>query len=193
MADVIVMCGKKDELVNVGGFVGVREGDDLYEQAHQRGILFEGVFDVWWNGRPRPRNWRSEYARQSRNSIIESRARQSGRQTRYTAIGSQCSDSCPDRRPRGRRQCQRVPSGNSARGIPWTGTRLCDLPRGGVRAVEPGEFAFRGEDRPQLIQLCLPRRTHFRDHLEHVAETFAVLAEHREELSGYEIVDESAE
>lgn len=68
------MCGKKDELVNVGGFVGVREGDDLYEQAHQRGILFEGVFDVWWNGRPRPRNWRSEYARQSRNSSIESRA-----------------------------------------------------------------------------------------------------------------------
>ena len=61
-----------------------------------------------------------------------------------------------------------------------------------MRAVELGELAFPGEDRPQLVRLCLPRRTYFRDHLEHVAETFAAVADRREELPGYGIVDEPA-
>ena len=68
---------------------------------------------------------------------------------------------------------------------------VCALYReGGVRGVELGELAFPGTERDQLVRLCLPRRTYFRDHLEHVAETFAAVAERREELPGYEIVDE---
>ena len=51
-----------------------------------------------------------------------------------------------------------------------------------------GELPRVGRD--QLVRLPLPRRTYFRDHLEHVAETFAAVAERRDELPGYEIVDE---
>lgn len=51
-----------------------------------------------------------------------------------------------------------------------------------------GELPRVGRD--QLVRLPLPRRTYFRDHLEHVAETFAAVAERRDGLPGYEIVDE---
>jgi tryptophanase len=68
---------------------------------------------------------------------------------------------------------------------------VCELYReGGVRGVELGEFAFPGADRPDLVRLAVPRRTYARDHLEHVVETAAAVADRADELTGYEVVEE---
>lgn len=190
LADAIVMSGKKDGLTNVGGFVGVREDDDdLYEQTRQRGILFEG-FSTYGGMAGRDLEAMAVGLREAvEKPYIESRVEQ------VAELGTLLQEvGVPIRTPTGGHAVY-VDAGEFLPAIPreeFPGQALvCALYReGGVRAVELGEFAFPGEDRPQLVRLCLPRRTYFRDHLEHVAETFTAVAEHHEELSGYEIVDE---
>jgi tryptophanase len=192
MADAIVMSGKKDGLANVGGFVGVRENDDgLYEQARQRGILFEG-FSTYGGMAGRDLEAMAVGLREAvEKPYIESRVKQ------VAELGTLLQEvGVPIRTPTGGHAVY-VDAGEFLPSIPreeFPGQALvCALyQEGGVRAVELGELAFPGEDRPQLVRLCLPRRTYFRDHLEHVAETFAAVADRREELPGYEIVDEPA-
>ncbi|WP_256686815.1 tryptophanase [Halococcus qingdaonensis] len=192
MADAIVMSGKKDGLANVGGFVGVRENDDeLYEQARQRGILFEG-FSTYGGMAGRDLEAMAVGLREAvERPYIESRVEQ------VAELGTLLQEvGVPIRTPTGGHAVY-VDAGEFLPEIPreqFPGQALvCALyEEGGVRTVELGELAFPGEDRPQLVRLCLPRRTYFRDHLEHVAETFAAVADRREELPGYEIVDEPA-
>ncbi|WP_049998985.1 tryptophanase [Halococcus sediminicola] len=190
MADAVVMSGKKDGLVNVGGFVGIREGDDeLYEQARQRAILFEG-FTTYGGMAGRDLEAMAVGLGEAvEEHYIESRVEQ------VAELGALLQEvGVPIRTPTGGHAVY-VDAGEFLPSIPreeFPGQALvCALYReGGVRAVELGELAFPGTERPQLVRLCLPRRTYFRDHLEHVAETFAAVADRREALSGYEIVDE---
>jgi tryptophanase len=190
VADAIVMSGKKDGLANVGGFVGVRADDDeLYEQARQRAILFEG-FTTYGGMAGRDLEAMAVGLGEAvEEAYIESRVEQVAELGELLqAVG------VPIRTPTGGHAVY-VDAGEFLPSIPreeFPGQSLvCALYReGGVRGVELGELAFPGTDRPQLVRLCLPRRTYFRDHLEHVAETFAAVAERRDELPGYEIVDE---
>jgi len=190
VADAIVMSGKKDGLANVGGFVGVREDDDeLYEQTRQRGILFEG-FTTYGGMAGRDLEAMAVGLREGvGETYIESRVEQ------VAELGELLQEAdVPIRTPTGGHAVY-VDAGEFLPEIPreeFPGQALvCALYReGGVRGVELGELAFPGTERDQLVRLCLPRRTYFRDHLEHVAETFAAVAERREKLSGYEIVDE---
>jgi len=190
VADAIVMSGKKDGLANVGGFVGVREDDDeLYEQTRQRGILFEG-FTTYGGMAGRDLEAMAVGLREAvGETYIESRVEQ------VAELGELLQEAdVPIRTPTGGHAVY-VDAGEFLPEIPreeFPGQALvCALYReGGVRGVELGELAFPGTERDQLVRLCLPRRTYFRDHLEHVAETFAAVAERREKLSGYEIVDE---
>ena len=190
MADAVVMSGKKDGLVNVGGFVGIREGDEeLYEQARQRAILFEG-FTTYGGMAGRDLEAMAVGLGEAVEEVyIESRVEQ------VAELGTLLQEvGVPIRTPTGGHAVY-VDAGAFLPEIPreeFPGQALvCALYReGGVRGVELGELAFPGTERPQLVRLCLPRRTYFRDHLEHVAETFATVADRRDELSGYEIVDE---
>ena len=190
VADAIVMSGKKDGLVNVGGFVGVRADDDeLYERARQRAILFEG-FTTYGGMAGRDLEAMAVGLGEAvGEAYIESRVEQ------VAELGELLQEvGVPIRTPTGGHAVY-VDAGEFLPGIPreeFPGQSLvCALYReGGVRGVELGELAFPGTERDQLVRLCPPRRTYFRDHLEHVAETFAAVAERREELPGYEIVDE---
>ncbi|WP_049898699.1 tryptophanase [Halococcus agarilyticus] len=192
VADAIVMSGKKDGLANVGGFVGVRADDDeLYEQARQRAILFEG-FTTYGGMAGRDLEAMAVGLREAvEEAYIESRVEQ------VAELGELLQEvGVPIRTPTGGHAVY-VDAGEFLPSIPreeFPGQALvCALYReGGVRGVELGELAFPGTERDQLVRLCLPRRTYFRDHLEHVAETFAAVAERREDLQGYEIVDEPA-
>ncbi|PSP71151.1 tyrosine phenol-lyase [Halobacteriales archaeon QH_9_66_26] len=190
VADAIVMSGKKDGLANVGGFVGVRADDDeLYERARQRAILFEG-FTTYGGMAGRDLEAMAVGLGEAvGEAYIESRVEQ------VAELGELLQEvGVPIRTPTGGHAVY-VDAGEFLPSIPreeFPGQALvCALYReGGVRGVELGELAFPGTERDQLVRLCLPRRTYFRDHLEHVAETFATVAERREELPGYEIVDE---
>ncbi len=187
-ADAIVMSGKKDALANIGGFVGVRD-DTLFEHVKQRGILYEG-FSTYGGLAGRDLEAMAVGLREAvTQEYIESRVEQ------VAELGDLLADAgVPIYTPTGGHAVY-VEAEEYLPEIPreqFPGQVLaCELYReGGVRGVELGEFAFPGEDRPQLVRLCLPRRSYFRDHLEHIAETFEKVAERRDELTGLEVVSE---
>ncbi|USZ69760.1 tryptophanase (plasmid) [Halorussus salilacus] len=193
-ADAVVMSGKKDGLVNVGGFVGLRDDpelDDLFERARERAILYEG-FTTYGGMAGRDL---AAMAVGLREAVEERYV--ADRVAQVRRLGELLADrGVPVHRPTGGHAVY-VDADAFLPEIPreeFPGQALvCELYReGGVRAVELGSFAFPDSDRPELVRLALPRRTYGADHLEHVAETFEKVAERRDagEISGLEIVEE---
>jgi tryptophanase len=193
-ADALVMSGKKDGLVNVGGFVALRDDpelDALHEEARERAILYEG-FTTYGGMAGRDLEAMAVGLREAvEESYIADRVGQVQR------LGDLLAErGVPVQRPTGGHAVYV----NAAEFLPeipaerFPGQALvCELYReGAVRGVELGSFAFPETDRPELVRLSLPRRTYGADHLEHVAETFEEVAERRDagEISGLEITDE---
>jgi tryptophanase len=188
LADAVVMSGKKDGLVNAGGFVAT-DSDALYERCTQRAILYEG-FPTYGGMAGRDVAAMAVGLREAVDGVyIADRLAQirelatllesvgapvytpAGGHAVYLDAGAFLSHLAPDEFP-----------GQAL---------VCALYReGGVRGVELGSFAFPETDRPELVRLAVPRRMYHREHLEHVAETAATVLERREELSGLRIVDE---
>jgi tryptophanase len=187
-ADAVVMSGKKDGLVNVGGFVALRN-EDLLPAIEQRAILYEG-FTTYGGMAGRDLEAFAVGLREAvEDEYVASRVGQ------VRELGDLLADEgVPIYRPTGGHAVYldagaffpHIPSGE------FPGQALaCELYReGGVRGVELGSFAFPGGDRPELVRLALPRRTYHREHLEHVAETAAGVLARQEEVSGLEIVSE---
>ncbi|WP_115863967.1 tryptophanase [Halorussus litoreus] len=193
-ADAVVMSGKKDGLVNVGGFVGIGDDpalDGLYDRARERGILFEG-FTTYGGMAGRDLEAMAVGLREA----VEERY-VADRVGQVQRLGDMLAErDVPVVRPTGGHAVY-VDAAAFLPEIPaeqFPGQALvCELYReGGVRGVELGSFAFPDTDRPELVRLALPRRTYGADHLEHVAETFESVAERRDagEISGLEIVEE---
>lgn len=187
-ADAIVMSGKKDGLVNVGGFLGVRD-PDLFERAKQRAILYEG-FSTYGGMAGRDmaamavglhEGVTEEYlgARIGQVRALGDRLRNEGVPI-YTPVGG---------------HAVYLDAGELLSHVPerqFPGQALvCELYReGGVRGVELGSFAFPNTDRPELVRLALPRRMYHTEHLEHVAETAGAVVDRNENIGGLEIVSE---
>jgi tryptophanase len=193
-ADALVMSGKKDGLVNVGGFVALSDDpelDDLHETARERAILYEG-FTTYGGMAGRDLEAMAVGLREAvEESYIADRIGQVQRLGDMLAARD-----VPVQRPTGGHAVY-VNAAEFLPDIPesqFPGQALvCELYcEGAVRGVELGSFAFPGTDRPELVRLSLPRRTYGADHLEHVAETFERVAERRDEgeVSGLEITDE---
>jgi tryptophanase len=189
-ADAVVVSGKKDGLVNMGGFVALAAGeDDLFEQLKQRAILYEGFFTY---GGMAGRDM-AAMAVGLDEAVEESYLDHRIGQVRELADRLE-AHGVPVYRPVGGHAVY-VDAGAALPGIPadrYPGQVLvCAAYReGGVRAVELGSFAFAGTDRPELVRLALPRRRYHREHIEHVAETFGTVLQNRDDLSGLDIVDE---
>ena len=187
-ADAVTMSGKKDALVNIGGFAAMRD-DDLFERAKQRAILYEG-FPTYGGLAGRDIEAMAVGLREAVDPpYVEERVEQ------VATLGELLSEAgVPIVTPTGGHAVY-VDAGELLSHIPaerFPGQRLvCELYReGAVRTVELGSFAFPGADRPDYVRLAVPRRTYWREHLEHVAETAAAVREKREEYVGLEIVDE---
>ncbi len=187
-ADALVMSGKKEGLVNAGGFVAVRD-PDLFDRVKQRAILFEG-FPTYGGMAGRDL---AAMAVGLREAVDLARVRDRIEQVRD--LGERLRDAgIPLYWPPGGHAVY-VDAGEMFAHVPteeFPGQALvCELYReGGVRAVELGEFAFPGTDRPDLVRLALPRRTYSREHVEHVVDTFAAVADRADAISGLEVIDE---
>ncbi|CAN5429186.1 tryptophanase [soil metagenome] len=77
---------------------------------------------------------------------------------------------------------------------------VCELYlKGGIRAVEIGSVMFGKYDKKgklipanwELVRLAIPRRVYTQSHIEYVLEVFAELLKGREKVKGYEITEES--
>ncbi|MFB6069698.1 MAG: tryptophanase [Halanaeroarchaeum sp.] len=187
-ADAVVMSGKKDGLVNVGGFVGLAD-DALLEPVKQRAILYEG-FPTYGGMAGRDLE---AFAVGLREAVTPPYVRERVEQVRELADLIEDAG-LPVYRPVGGHAVY-VDAGTAYDHVPddrFPGQALAvDLYRdGAVRGVELGSFAFPGTDRPELVRLALPRRTYHREHLEHVGETAAAVADGAADASGLEIVEE---
>ncbi|WP_276245982.1 tryptophanase [Haladaptatus sp. YSMS36] len=187
-ADALVMSGKKDALVNIGGFVACRDAD-LFEHTRQRAILYEG-FSTYGGLAGRDIEAMAQGLREAvTQEYVESRVGQV-----QELAGLLDDANLPVYLPAGGHAVYLDAEGFFPH-IPleeFPGQALvCELYReGGVRGVELGSFAFPGTNRPELVRLALPRRTYNREHLEHIAETVAGVYERRDSVSGLEIVSE---
>jgi tryptophanase len=187
-ADAAVMSGKKDGLVNIGGFVACSD-EDLYEEVKQRGILYEG-FSTYGGMSGRDIE---ALAVGLREAVEEAYVADRVGQVQY--LGELMAEQgLPVFQPVGGHAVY-LDAGEFFPHIPaaeFPGQALvCELYReGGVRAVELGSFAFPGSDRPELIRMAVPRRTYHKEHIEHIVETAVEVWAHREEVTGLEITKE---
>ncbi|MFW6265798.1 MAG: tryptophanase [Halanaeroarchaeum sp.] len=187
-ADAVVMSGKKDGLVNIGGFVGLRD-ESLLDAVEQRAILYEGFLT---HGGMAGRDLEA-FAVGLREAVQESYVEARVDQVRELADRIEAAG-LPVYRPVGGHAVY-VDAGTAYASVPddrFPGQALAiDLYReGAVRGVELGSFAFPDTDRPEFVRLAVPRRTYHREHLEHVGETAAAVADRAEGAVGYDIVAE---
>ncbi|MFW6003897.1 MAG: tryptophanase [Halanaeroarchaeum sp.] len=187
-ADAVVMSGKKDGLVNIGGFVGLRD-ESLLDAVEQRAILYEGFLTY---GGMAGRDLEA-FAVGLREAVQESYVEARVDQVRELADRIEAAG-LPVYRPVGGHAVY-VDAGTAYASVPddrFPGQALAiDLYReGAVRGVELGSFAFPDTDRPEFVRLAVPRRTYHREHLEHVGETAAAVADRAEQAVGYDIVAE---
>lgn len=189
-ADALIMSGKKDGLVNIGGFVALSKHEtELYEQLRQRAILYEG-FPTYGGMAGRDMAAMAVGLREAVDpKYLDYRISQVAELAdRIEAAG------VPVYRPPGGHAVY-VDASRTLPEIPpeqFPGQALvCALYReGGVRAVELGSFAFPETDRPELVRLSVPRRSYHREHLEHIAESFEKIVDARDSIQGLEIVSE---
>jgi tryptophanase len=196
LADAIVVSGKKDGIVNIGGFVAVREGvrakgEDLFELAKQRAILYEG-FPTYGGMAGRDLAAMATGLREAvEEAYVADRVEQVGR------LGDRLKEAgVPIYEPVGGHAVY-VDAGEMLPHIPaeeFPGQSLvCELYReGGVRAVELGSLAFPDADRPEFVRLAVPRRRYHDEHLDHIVDTTAAVLDRADELTGYEVVEEPA-
>jgi len=188
-ADAVVMSGKKDGLVNAGGFVALADGhDELATACRDRAILYEG-FPTYGGMTGRTME---AFAVGLREAVEEAyvaarvgQVRELGERLRAAGV--------PVVWPPGGHAVY-VDAGECLPHLPreaFPGQALaCELYlEGGVRGVELGSLAFPGTDRPELVRLALPRRTYHEEHLDHVVDAAASVVDRADEVAGYEIVD----
>jgi tryptophanase len=60
----------------------------------------------------------------------------------------------------------------------------------GIRGVEIGSVMFGGNARHELLRLAIPRRVYTQSHIDYVVEAILEVHERRDELRGFEIVEE---
>ncbi|MFD1646626.1 tryptophanase [Haloarchaeobius litoreus] len=187
-ADAAVMSGKKDGLVNIGGFVACND-ETLFEHAKQRGILYEG-FSTYGGMSGRDIE---AMAVGLREAVEEAYIADRVEQVRF--LGERIAEhGVPVFQPVGGHAVY-LDAGAFLPHIPaeeFPGQALAvEIYReGGVRCVELGSFAFPDSDRPELVRMAVPRRMYHKEHIEHVVDTVAAVWERRDEIGGYEVVDE---
>ncbi|QFU82172.1 tryptophanase [Natronorubrum aibiense] len=187
-ADALVMSGKKDGLVNAGGFVAT-DDNALFERCKQRAILYEG-FPTYGGMAGRDV---AAMAVGLREAVEEAYVTDRIEQVRRLATMLEDAG-VPIYTPAGGHAVY-LDAGTALSHLPreqFPGQALvCALYReGGVRGVELGSFAFPDTDRPELVRLAIPRRTYHTEHLEHVVETAAAVLEEPESIPGLELVSE---
>ena len=187
-ADGVTMSAKKDGLANIGGFLALKD-DDLAERCRALLILTEG-FPTYGGLAGRD----LEAVAQGLDEVLDpSYLRYRVRTAAYLA--ERCWEAgVPTVRP---------PGGHAV--YLDAGALLPHIPReqfpaqaltvelyrvGGVRGVEVGSVMFAGAAQHELVRLALPRRVYTQSHVDYVGEVIAAVAEKRDSIGGYRIVEE---
>jgi tryptophanase len=196
-ADGAFMSAKKDAIVNIGGFLAVRDGD-LFQKISNELILREGFITY---GGLAGRDLEA-MAVGLREGLDEAYLTYRIGQTAY--FGSRLIESgIPIIEPTGGHAIY-VDAGSFLPHIPhaeFPGQALSAALylEGGIRGIEIGSVMF-AHSNPQtgemiypkleLVRLALPRRVYTQSHLDYVVEIFKNVAQHRQDIHGYHILYE---
>ena len=193
--DGATMSAKKDGMVNIGGFLAVRD-PELFERVAQKLILVEGFPSY---GGLAGRDLEA-MAIGLREVLDENYLSYRYHHTKYLADALQ-ERGVPIMTPAGahavyvdaKRALPNIPREE----FPGQTFTVEMYLRGGVRVVEIGSLMFAAPDpgtgemkfpEMELVRLALPRRVYTISQLEHVADTAGEIVEHAEEMGGYRIV-----
>ncbi|MHB8806077.1 MAG: tryptophanase [Anaerolineaceae bacterium] len=196
-ADGAFMSAKKDAIVNIGGFLAVRDGD-LFQKISNELILREGFITY---GGLAGRDLEA-MAVGLREGLDEAYLTYRIGQTAY--FGSRLIESgIPIIEPTGGHAIY-VDAGSFLPHIPhaeFPGQALSAALylEGGIRGIEIGSVMFAHSDpqtgemiypKLELVRLALPRRVYTQSHLDYVVEIFKNVAQHRQDIHGYRILYE---
>ena len=195
LADGMTMSAKKDPLANIGGWLAM-DDDGLAERCRNLEILTEG-FPTYGGLAGRDLD---AIAQGLREGVAEDYLRYRIRSTAYLGEGI---DRCgvPVVKPFGghavyidaRAMLPHIPP----LAYPGQALAVALYQAGGIRSVEIGTVMFGrrpdGTEEPaamDLVRLAIPRRTYTQSHVDYVIEVVAAVAERRQGLTGYRIVEE---
>ena len=189
-ADGATMSGKKDSLVNIGGWLGLREGP-LAEQARGLVVVYEGLHTY---GGLAGRDMEA-MAIGIRESVEEDHIRSRIGQVHY--LGQRLIDAgVPVVRPLGGHavflDAAAILSHLPREQFPAQALAAALYLESGVRAMERGAVSAgrdskTGENRYpalELVRLTIPRRVYTQAHMDVVAESVVELFEQREQVQG---------
>ncbi len=198
-ADGCTMSAKKDAIVNIGGFIGLRD-QGLYEQLAAKLILHEGF--ITYGG----------LAGRDLEAIAQ--GMYEGIETDYLQYRIQHTQYLGDVLEQAGMQVYRPTGGhavylNAGAALPhippsqFPGVAMANALyiEGGVRTVEIGSLMFEHEDPAtgaiitpdlELVRLAIPRRVYTRSHLDYVGETAAIVFQQRQKVRGVKIVEAPA-
>ena len=196
-ADGAFMSAKKDAIVNIGGFLAVRDGN-LFQKISNELILREGFITY---GGLAGRDLEA-MAVGLREGLDEAYLTYRIGQTAY--FGSRLIENgIPIIEPTGGHAIY-VDAGSFLPHIPhakFPGQALAAVLylEGGIRGVEIGSVMFAQPDpqtgemiypKLELVRLALPRRVYTQSHLDYVVEIFKKVAQQRKNIHGYRILYE---
>lgn len=187
-ADGVTMSAKKDGLVNIGGFLALKD-DELAARCRALLILTEG-FPTYGGLAGRDLE---AIAQGLREVLDPDYLRYRVRTAEYLA--DRCVEAgVPTVRPSGGHAVY-LDAGALLPHVPReqfpAQSLAVELYRaGGIRGVEVGSVMFGPAAQHELVRLALPRRVYTQSHVDYIGEVVAKLAEVRDSLGGYRIVEE---
>jgi tryptophanase len=196
LADGAWMSAKKDGMVNIGGFLAVRD-PDLHQHICSELIMREG-FPTYGGLAGRDLD---ALAVGLREGLEEDYLAYRIGQTRYLSEGLE-EIGIPSVQPSGGHAVY-LDAGHLLPHIPpaeYPGIAMANALylEGGIRGIEIGSVMFAYPDPEtgkmihpnlELVRLALPRRVYTQAHLDFIIETLAAIAANREKLSGYKITE----
>ncbi|GLI33337.1 tryptophanase [Desulforhabdus amnigena] len=192
LADGATMSAKKDAIVNIGGFLAMND-EELYRRACNELILREG-FPTYGGLAGRDLE---AIAVGLQEGIDETYLAYRVKQTAYLA-GRLKELGIPIMDPPGGHAVY-IDAGAFLPHIPpseFPGQSLVVelYIEGGIRGVEIGSVMFAHSDpetgamihpKLEMVRLAIPRRVYTQSHLDHVVNTFKLIAENRDSMRGY--------
>ena len=196
LADAATMSGKKDSLVNIGGWLGVRD-ERIAERARNLVVLFEGLHTY---GGLAGRDMEA-MAIGIEESVSEAHVRSRIGQVLY--LGHKLMDAgIPVVRPIGGHavflDAARILSHLPREHFPAQSLAAALYVESGIRSMERGAVSAGRDDSSganrfpplELVRLTIPRRVYTQAHMDVVAESVITVHEHRELVNGLEFVYE---